>query len=77
MSAVSVCGLSKSFGPLRVLRQIDLPVEAGEFTVLLGPSGCGKSTLLSAIAGLEDIDAGTVEIGGLDVTQHEPNKRGN
>ena len=69
-------GLSKSFGPLRVLQDIDLPVEAGEFTVLLGPSGCGKSTLLNAIAGLEDIDGGIVEIGGADVTQHEPSKRG-
>lgn len=76
MSAVSVSGLSKSFGLLRVLRDIDLPVEAGEFTVLLGPSGCGKSTLLNAIAGLEDIDGGMIEIGGIDVTQHEPSKRG-
>jgi len=76
MSAVSVLGLSKSFGPLRVLRDIDLPVEAGEFTVLLGPSGCGKSTLLNAIAGLEDIESGTVEIGGADVTHYEPSKRG-
>lgn len=76
MSAVSVRGLSKSFGQLRVLHDIDLPVEAGEFTVLLGPSGCGKSTLLNAVAGLEDIDGGTIEIGGIDVTQHEPSKRG-
>src|SRR5579872_730772 len=76
MSAVSVRGLSKSFGLLRVLNDIDLAVEAGEFTVLLGPSGCGKSTLLNAIAGLEDIDGGMIEIGGIDVTQHEPSKRG-
>jgi multiple sugar transport system ATP-binding protein len=76
MSAVSVRGISKSFGSLRVLRDIDLSVEAGEFTVLLGPSGCGKSTLLNAIAGLEDIDGGTIEIGDVDVTQHEPSKRG-
>jgi multiple sugar transport system ATP-binding protein len=76
VSAVSVRGLSKSFGPLRVSNDIDLSVEAGEFTVLLGPSGCGKSTLLNAIAGLEDLDGGTVEIGGVDVTQHEPSKRG-
>jgi multiple sugar transport system ATP-binding protein len=76
MAAVSVQGLSKSFGPLRVLRDIDLPVDAGEFTVLLGPSGCGKSTLLNAIAGLDDIDDGKIEIGGVDVTHQEPSKRG-
>src|SRR5665213_1700396 len=76
MSAVSVRGLAKSFGPLRVLHDIDLEVESGEFTVLLGPSGCGKSTLLNAIAGLEDTDRGMIEIGGVDVTQHAPSKRG-
>jgi multiple sugar transport system ATP-binding protein len=76
MSAVSVSGLFKSFGHLNVLKDIHLPIEAGEFTVLLGPSGCGKSTLLNAIAGLEDTDAGIVEIDGADVTHHEPSKRG-
>jgi multiple sugar transport system ATP-binding protein len=76
MSAVAVRGLSKSFGTLKVLHDIDLAVDSGEFTVLLGPSGCGKSTLLNAIAGLEDIDSGTVEIGGVDVTQYEPSERG-
>lgn len=76
MSAVSVTGLCKSFGHLRVLRDIELPIEAGDFTVLLGPSGCGKSTLLNAIAGLEDTDAGVVEIDGTDVTHREPSKRG-
>ena len=76
MSAVSVSGLSKSYGLLRVLNDIHLPIEAGEFTVLLGPSGCGKSTLLGAIAGLEDTDAGIVEIDGADVTHREPSKRG-
>jgi multiple sugar transport system ATP-binding protein len=76
MSAVSVSGLSKSFGQLRVLKDIYLPIEAGEFTVLLGPSGCGKSTLLNAIAGLDDTDAGIIEIDGADVTHREPSKRG-
>jgi multiple sugar transport system ATP-binding protein len=76
MSAVSVSGLSKSFGPLKVLKDIDLPIEAGDFTVLLGPSGCGKTTLLNAIAGLEDTDAGIIEIDGTDVTHREPSKRG-
>jgi multiple sugar transport system ATP-binding protein len=76
MSAVSVSGLSKSFGHLRVLKDIHLPIEAGDFTVLLGPSGCGKSTLLNAIAGLEDTDAGIIQIDGADVTHIEPSKRG-
>src|SRR6516162_3595926 len=76
MSAVFVSGLLKSFGHLRVLKDIHLPIDAGDFTVLLGPSGCGKSTLLNAIAGLEDTDAGFVEIDGTDVTHHEPSKRG-
>jgi multiple sugar transport system ATP-binding protein len=76
MSAVSVSGVRKSFGPLTVLRDIDLAIEAGEFTVLLGPSGCGKTTLLNAIAGLEDTDAGVIEIDGADVTHREPSKRG-
>ena len=76
MSGVIVRALSKSYGSVRALRGIDLVVEPGDFAVLLGPSGCGKSTLLSAIAGLDDIDAGTIEIGGAEVTQREPSERG-
>ena len=76
MSAVSVAGLSKSFGALQVLKDIDLSIDAGDFTVLLGPSGCGKTTLLNAIAGLEDTNAGVIEIDGTDVTHREPSKRG-
>ena len=76
MSGVVLRGLAKSYGPVRALRGIDLVVEPGDFAVLLGPSGCGKSTLLSAIAGLDDIDAGSIEIGGAEVTQREPSERG-
>jgi multiple sugar transport system ATP-binding protein len=76
VSGVVVRGLSKSYGLVRALRGIDLVVEPGDFTVLLGPSGCGKSTLLNAIAGLDDIDAGSIEIGGAEVTQREPSERG-
>jgi multiple sugar transport system ATP-binding protein len=76
MSGVVVRGLAKSYGPVRALRGIDLVVEPGDFAVLLGPSGCGKSTLLSAIAGLDDIDTGSIEIGGAEVTQREPSERG-
>jgi len=76
MTGVVVRGLAKSYGPVRALQGIDMVVESGDFAVLLGPSGCGKSTLLNAIAGLDDIDAGAVEIGGVDVTRREPSNRG-
>ncbi len=76
MASVSIKKLGVSFGSLRVLRDLDLEVEEGEFVVLLGPSGCGKSTLLNAIAGLLDVDAGQVWIGGKNVTWEEPKDRG-
>ena len=72
MSAVSVSGLSKSFGHLKVLKDIDLPIEAGDFTVLLGPSGCGKSTLLNAIAGFTPPSAGEILAFGKRVLKPEP-----
>jgi multiple sugar transport system ATP-binding protein len=76
MTGVRVVGVSKSHGKLQVLQDIDLDVEAGEFTVLLGPSGCGKTTLLNTIAGLEVPDSGSVIIGGRDVTNADPSARG-
>ena len=62
-------------GGTLVLEKLDLDVAAGEFLVLLGPSGCGKSTLLHSIAGLIDIEAGSVAIGGRDVTWADPKDR--
>jgi multiple sugar transport system ATP-binding protein len=76
MVHVSVRKLGVSFGHLKVLRDLDIDVQEGEFIVLLGPSGCGKSTLLNAIAGLLDIDAGQVWIAGKNVTWKEPAERG-
>ncbi|MFJ3215530.1 amino acid ABC transporter ATP-binding protein [Kitasatospora sp. NPDC086801] len=61
---VQVRGLHKSFGPLEVLRGLDLDVPAGSVTVVLGPSGSGKSTLLRAINHLEKLDGGYVAIDG-------------
>ncbi|MCA9421717.1 MAG: sn-glycerol-3-phosphate ABC transporter ATP-binding protein UgpC, partial [Nitrospira sp.] len=55
---------------------IDLEVADGEFAVIVGPSGCGKSTLLRIIAGLEDINTGTVTIGERDVSMLRPSERG-
>ncbi|WP_416208016.1 ABC transporter ATP-binding protein [Chelativorans sp. M5D2P16] len=68
--------LRKSFGAHDVIHGIDLSVESGEFCVFVGPSGCGKSTLLRLIAGLEDVTSGDVFIGGEDVTDRDPSRRG-
>ena len=76
MAAVQLTGISKSFGATPVVRPADLTVADGEFVVIVGPSGCGKSTLLRLIAGLEQPDAGTVTIGGRDVTHAAPADRG-
>jgi len=69
-------GLSVAFKNVAALKGVDLSIAEGEFLVLLGPSGCGKSTLLNAIAGLLDLSAGEVWIGGRNVTWAEPKDRG-
>ncbi|MET8256932.1 amino acid ABC transporter ATP-binding protein [Micromonospora sp. NPDC005553] len=61
---VSVRGLNKWFGPLHVLKDIDLTVAAGEVVVVVGPSGSGKSTLCRCLNRLETIGQGSVEIDG-------------
>lgn len=62
-------------GHTAILQSLDLEVHEGEFLVLLGPSGCGKSTLLHSIAGLLDVDDGSIHIGGRDVTWEDPKDR--
>lgn len=73
--AVSLDGISKSFGAQSVLKQISLDIAPGEFLTILGPSGCGKSTLLRIIAGLEVQDRGSVSIDGQVVDQLRPAAR--
>jgi multiple sugar transport system ATP-binding protein len=73
--ALEAKGLSKSYGSVRVLQDINLSMRQGEFLVLVGPSGCGKSTLLNCIAGLEETTSGQLLIGGRDVTQEPPKDR--
>lgn len=58
MARIELKNIGKRYGPVEVLRDINLQIEDGEFIVLVGPSGCGKSTLLRMIAGLEPITAG-------------------
>ena len=64
MSHIVLDGLDKSYGGTEIFKNLNLTIEEGEFVVLVGPSGCGKSTLLRLIAGLEDITAGNLLIGG-------------
>ena len=75
MAMLDIRGISKSYGRTPVLRGIDLSVEADELMFLLGPSGCGKSTLLRIVAGLIRQDAGSIVLGGRDVSALPPESR--
>ncbi len=68
-------GLERSFGATRALDGLTLSVKAGELVVFLGPSGCGKTTALRAIAGLEPLDGGRIEIEGQDISGTPTSKR--
>ncbi|MER5173737.1 ABC transporter ATP-binding protein [Thioclava sp. GXIMD2076] len=76
MSQVSIKNLDIAFGSHKVIRNLDLHIQPGEFLVLLGASGCGKSTLLNAVAGLTDVAGGQIWIGDRNVTWAEPKDRG-
>jgi ABC-type sugar transport system ATPase subunit len=75
MADVRIRNLSKSFGTVEVLRNIELHIQDGSFVVLVGPSGCGKSTLLRTIAGLERASSGTIAIAGRSVDDLPPAER--
>lgn len=73
--ALSLAGISKHFGKVAAVSNVDLHVSRGSFVCFLGPSGCGKTTLLRMIAGLEYPTAGTVELEGRNVTDLPAHKR--
>jgi multiple sugar transport system ATP-binding protein len=75
MATVRFSGVNKAYGPTSVVRDLDLELPDGTFTVLVGPSGCGKSTSLRMLAGLETVTSGTISIGDRDVTHLQPRDR--
>ena len=75
MSAITLDHVSKHWGAARAVDDVSLTADEGALVVLLGPSGCGKSTTLRMIAGLEQLDGGSISIGGADVTGLTPSQR--
>ena len=76
MADIILKDVKKSYAKgVMVIHGVDVDIADGEFIVIVGPSGCGKSTLLRMIAGLEQITAGTISIGGRVVNQVEPKDR--
>ncbi|WP_018099647.1 ABC transporter ATP-binding protein [Sinorhizobium meliloti] len=75
MSSIQIADVSKNYGPVKVLKGIDLQIADGELVSFLGPSGCGKSTLLYCLAGLQEITAGQILFDGRDATHLSPRDR--
>ncbi len=76
MAEILCQNLNKRYGSLEIVSDFSLKINDHEFVVFLGPSGCGKSTILRMIAGLEEITAGSLKIGGKIVNDLEPRDRG-
>jgi multiple sugar transport system ATP-binding protein len=75
MAYLELKGVEKFFGSHRAIKGVNLQIQKGEFVVFVGPSGCGKSTLLRMIAGLTEIDGGSLELDGRDITKLSSSKR--
>jgi multiple sugar transport system ATP-binding protein len=77
LAEIRIESVTKTYaGGITALNEVSLTVADGEFMVLLGPSGCGKTTLLRMVAGFEQPDSGAIWIGGRDVTDEPPRRRG-
>lgn len=73
--ALSLTGLTKSFGTMTAVDAIDLDIAEGEFLTIVGPSGSGKSTLVRLLAGLDAPTAGSIRLRGTDITRVPANRR--
>ena len=75
MAKINLKNLEKSYGKTKVLYDLSFDVNEGELIVIVGPSGCGKSTLLRMVAGLEEVNAGSIFIDDKRVNDLEPMER--
>lgn len=75
MSYITLKNIEKYFGKSKVLDNINIDIEKGEFVSLLGPSGCGKTTLLRIISGLESKNSGEIYVDGKEISKVSPAKR--
>jgi branched-chain amino acid transport system ATP-binding protein len=75
MTLLSATGISKRYGGLMALSEVDFTVGAGEFVAVIGPNGAGKSTFLNVLTGLTPPSAGKVVLGGADITRSATHKR--
>ncbi len=75
MSGIVIAGVSRIFGTVRAVDNIDLTVAPGEFFTLLGPSGCGKTTLLRMIAGFSELDSGEIRFGDSRIDKLSAHRR--
>mgnify|MGYP005748808185 FL=1 len=75
MASININKVNKFFGNTHVIKDVSLDIKSESFTVLVGPSGCGKSTILRMIAGLEEINSGTISIDDKVVNDLPPKER--
>lgn len=75
-AGIELVGLTKRYGSVEAVKAIDVKIPAGTYCCLLGPSGCGKTTTLRMIAGHEGVSDGDIIIGGENVSELEPARRG-
>ncbi|MBB2974926.1 D-xylose transport system ATP-binding protein [Microbacterium endophyticum] len=73
---IELSGIRKSFGPVTVLKGVDLHIRAGKVTALVGDNGAGKSTLVKGLAGVQPYDGGSIRFEGQSVTLHSPRDAG-
>lgn len=76
VSRIDIKGVTKLYGSVKAVNNVDLVIEGGSYCCMIGPSGCGKTTLLRMIAGHETPSSGNISIGGQDVTHAKTGSRG-